>query len=45
MAPSEIAAIKVAIPSALTLGYGREIAGDVDEVDLGLAELNTQKKT
>ena len=45
MAPSEIAAIKVAIPSALTLGYGREIEGDVDEVDLGLAELNTQKKT
>ena len=25
MAPSEIAALKVAIPSALTLGYGREI--------------------
>ena len=45
MAPSEIAALKVAIPSALTLGYGREIEGDVDEVDLGLAELNTQKKT
>lgn len=44
MAPSEIAALKVAIPSALTLGYGREIEGDVDEVDLGLAELNTQKK-
>ena len=45
MAPSEIAAIKVAIPAALTLGYGREIKADVDEVDLGLAELNEQKKT
>jgi len=45
MAPSEIAALKVAIPSALTLGYGREIEADADEVDLGLAELNTQKKT
>lgn len=43
MAPSEIAALKVAIPSALTLGYGREIEADADEVDLGLAELNTQK--
>lgn len=42
MAPSEIAALKVAIPSALTLGYGREIEADADEVDLGLAELNTQ---
>ena len=45
MAPSEIAALKVAIPAALTLGYGREIESDEDEVDLGLAELNTQKKT
>jgi len=44
-APSEIAALKVAIPAALTLGYGREVESDVDEVDLGLAELNGQKKT
>jgi len=44
-APSEIAVLKVAIPAALTLGYGREVESDVDEVDLGLAELNTQKKT
>jgi len=43
MAPSEIAALKVAIPAALTLGYGREVEPDADEVDLGLAELNNQK--
>ncbi len=45
MAPSEIAALKVAIPSALALGYGREIEAGSNEVDLGLAELNEQKKT
>lgn len=45
MAPSEIAALKVAIPAAISLGYGREIEPENDEVDLGLAELNTQKKT
>ena len=44
MIPSEIAALKVAIPSAMTLGYGREIKSD-DEIDLDLAELNAQKKT
>ena len=45
MAPSEIAVLKLAIPAALSLGYGREIEPDSDEVDLGLAELNEQKKT
>lgn len=45
MLPSEIAALKMAIPSALTLGYGREIEPDNGEVDMGLAELQTQKKT
>ena len=45
IAPSEIAALKLAIPSAISLGYGREIEPDENEVDLGLAELNAQKKT
>lgn len=45
IAPSEIVALKLAIPAAISLGYGREIEGDADEVDLGLAELDTQKKT
>jgi len=45
MAPSEIAAIKMAIPAAISLGYGREVEPENDEVDLGLAELNSQKKT
>ena len=43
--PGEIAALKLAIPAAISLGYGREIAEENDEVDLGLAELNSQKKT
>lgn len=45
MTPGEIAAIKVAITSAMALGYGREIEPGDDEIDLGLAELNEQKKT
>lgn len=45
MAPSEITVLKMAIPAALALGYGREIAEEDGEVDIGLAELNTQKKT
>ena len=36
--PSEIAA-------AMELGYGREVVEENDEIDLGLAELNAQKKT
>ena len=44
-APNEIVAIKLAIPAAISLGYGREVEPENDEVDLGLAELNTQKKT
>ena len=42
--PSEIAALKLAIPAAMELGYGREVKEENDEVDLGLAELNAQKK-
>ena len=43
--PGEIAALKLAIPSAMALGFGREVEPGNDEVDLGLAELNAQKKT
>lgn len=45
IAPSEIEALKLAIPAAITLGYGREVEPENKEVDLGLAELNAQKKT
>ena len=34
-----------AIPAAMELGYGREVVEENDEIDLGLAELNAQKKT
>lgn len=43
--PSEIANLKLAITAAMELGYGRDVAEEDDEVDLGLAELNEQKKT
>lgn len=45
MTPSDMAALKLAIPAAMTLGFGREVEQEDDEVDLGLAELNAQKKT
>lgn len=45
LSPAEITALKLAIPAAMTLGFGREIEPENDEVDLGLAELNAQKKT
>lgn len=44
-APADLAALKLAIPAAVSLGYGREVEPENDEVDLGLAELNEQKKT
>lgn len=43
MTPSDIPALKTAIPAALSLGYGRDVEAE-DEIDLGLAELNAQKK-
>ena len=43
--PSELAALKLVIPAAISLGYGREVEPENDEVDLSLAELNEQKKT
>ena len=45
LSPADITALKLAIPAAMTLGFGREIEPENDEVDLGLAELNAQKKT
>ena len=44
-APSSLPGLKMAVTSAITLGFGREIVPEDDEVDLGLAELNEQKKT
>ena len=44
MVPTELARLKLAVVSAITLGYGREIRPENDEVDLGLSELNEQKK-
>lgn len=43
--PAGLVALKAAVLSAITLGYGREIQPENDEIDLGLAELNEQKKT
>lgn len=43
--PSDIAALKLAVASAMGLGFGREVEPENDEVDLGLAELEAQKKT
>lgn len=45
IAPVEIMALKLAIPAAISLGFGREVEKENDVVDLGLAELNAQKKT
>ncbi len=45
MVPTDLARLKLAVVSAITLGYGREIRPENDEVDLGLSELNEQKKT
>lgn len=44
MVPTDLARLKLAVVSAITLGYGREIKPENDEVDLGLSELNEQKK-
>lgn len=43
--PSEIAALKLAIPAAFTLGYGREVAPENEEIDVVLLELNQKKTT
>ena len=43
--PVDILAMKQAIPQAITLGFGREVVPEDDEVDLGLAELDQKKTT
>jgi len=43
--PSELPTLKLAVSSAISLGFGRDIEPENDEVDIGLAELNEQKKT
>lgn len=43
--PTDIIALKTALPRVVALGYGREIEPENDEVDLGLAELNQKKTT
>lgn len=44
MTPDQLPAVKLAVSSAVSLGFGREIEPENDEVDVGLAELNGQKK-
>lgn len=45
MMPSDMIALKLAIPAAISQGYGREVVLDDDEIDVGLAKLRAQKKT
>lgn len=45
LTPGDMAALKLAIPAAISLGFGREVEPENNEVDLYLAELNAQKKT
>ena len=45
MSPSDIIPLKLAIPAAISLGYGREVEPESDEIDVGLAKLRAQKKT
>ena len=43
--PAQIIELKGSVISAIELGFGREIKDEEKEVDLGLLELNEQKKT
>lgn len=43
MRPVDLLTLKTAMTQAVAFGYGREVANEEEEVDLGLAEL--QKKT
>lgn len=45
LSPGEAAGLSMAVVAAVSLGYGREVDEANGEVDLGLAELNAQKKT
>ena len=42
--PADLAKLRTAVVNAITLGYGREVEPENDEIDLGLAELDEQKK-
>lgn len=43
--PAGAVALRLAVPAAISLGFGREVEPENDEVDLYLQELNAQKKT
>jgi len=43
--PAQIVELKDSVIKAIELGFGREIENEEKEVDLGLLELNEQKKT
>jgi len=43
--PAQIVDLKDAVIKAIELGFGREIEDGEKEIDLGLLELNEQKKT
>ncbi len=45
LSPKEAVDLRLAIPAVISLGFGREVSPEDNEVDLGLAELNAQKKT
>lgn len=43
--PSDMVEMRRAIPQAISLGFGREVQPENNEIDLGLAELNQKKTT
>lgn len=45
LSPKDAVDLRLVIPAVISLGFGREVDPENDEVDLGLAELNAQKKT
>ncbi|MBD5098290.1 MAG: hypothetical protein HDT35_01855 [Clostridiales bacterium] len=45
MMPSDVTALKLAISQTVSLGYGRDVVPENDEIDVGLAEIRAQKKT
>lgn len=45
LSPKEAMDLKLAIPAAISLGFGREVSPENGEIDLDLAEWNKQKKT
>lgn len=43
--PADIVRMRLAIPLAISAGFGREIKPENEEIDLGLLELNQKKTT